>query len=122
MLALGSKAYGATIRLGGIVEPGSVKWEADHTKLQFRVAEGKEPGALAVQVASDQLPPQMFREGIGVVVEGSFDKSKVFQEFRHQKYRFYVELIDFGRISHAAQCEQGISAAGVRDIIICFTQ
>ncbi len=35
----GSKAYGATIRLGGIVQRGTVAWDAGHTELSFRVAE-----------------------------------------------------------------------------------
>ncbi len=31
---------------------------------------------------STEVPPQMFREGIGVVVEGTFDKSQVFSSNR----------------------------------------
>jgi cytochrome c-type biogenesis protein CcmE len=78
MLGKGAAAYGPTVRLGGIVQDGSIKWDDSHTKLSFRVADGKEPNAPFVTVASDQVPPQMFREGIGCVVEGTFDSSKVF--------------------------------------------
>ena len=78
MLAQGAKAYGPTVRLGGIVQAGTIQWDAGHTSLRFRVADGKEPTAKSVEVQSDQLPPQMFREGIGVVVEGTFDAREVF--------------------------------------------
>ena len=33
-------------------------------------------------VRSTEVPPQMFREGIGVVVEGTFDKTQVFSSNR----------------------------------------
>lgn len=82
MLAQGEKAYGPTIRLGGLVAPGSIQWNAGHTELTFKVAESGEPTATTVDVVCDQVPPQMFREKIGVVVEGTFDASKVFKTSR----------------------------------------
>ena len=82
MLSKGSSAYGPTIRLGGIVKSGSLQWEAAHTRLQFRVADNKDPNAPSVLVSSTEVPPQMFREGIGVVVEGTFDQSQVFTSNR----------------------------------------
>ena len=82
MLAAGSKAYGATIRLGGIVQKGTVAWDAGHTELSFRVANDATPTAVSVPVKVRETPPQMFREGIGVVVEGSFDKAQVFTSSR----------------------------------------
>ena len=82
LLAQGEKAYGPTIRLGGMVKAGSIVWTPDKTHLDFQVADGKEAEAKAVQVSSDEIPPQMFREGIGVVVEGTYDKSNVFRTTR----------------------------------------
>jgi cytochrome c-type biogenesis protein CcmE len=82
MMAQGRKAYGPTIRLGGVVQEKSVEWNAQHTSLKFRVADSKEPNAPSVLVTSSEIPPQMFREGIGVVVEGTLDKSQVFQTNR----------------------------------------
>ncbi len=82
MLAQGSKAYGPTIRLGGIVQPGSLQWDAARTHLTFRVADSTAPGAPSVMVQSTETPPQMFREKIGVVVEGTFDKSQTFTSSR----------------------------------------
>jgi cytochrome c-type biogenesis protein CcmE len=82
MIAQGSKAYGPTIRLGGVVQPGSLRWDAAHTHLAFRVADSDKAGAPSVLVVSQETPPQMFRERIGVVVEGTFDKSQTFSSSR----------------------------------------
>ena len=82
MLAQGEKAYGPTIRLGGQVQPGSVQWNEQHTTLNFRVMDSEKPGAATVLVRTTEVPPQMFRERIGVVVEGTFDSTQVFQGSR----------------------------------------
>ena len=37
------------------------------------LTDGIEPGAASILVDSKGAPPQMFREGIGVVVEGTLD-------------------------------------------------
>ncbi|GEL72852.1 cytochrome c maturation protein CcmE [Myxococcus virescens] len=82
MLGQGDKAYSATIRLGGVVEAGSIQWNAEHTTLQFRVADDVKEGAPSVLVRATETPPQMFRDKIGVVVEGTYDKSGVFSSNR----------------------------------------
>ncbi len=82
MLAQGDKAYGASIRLGGIVEKGSIHWDEGHTTLLFRVRDSLKDDAKSVEVVSREIPPQMFREGIGVVVEGTFDPSQKFASTR----------------------------------------
>ncbi len=82
MLAQGEKAYGPTVRLGGVVSPASIVWNAGHTALDFKVADSREPDAPTVPVSCDQVPPQMFREGIGVVVEGTYAKSGTFKTSR----------------------------------------
>lgn len=63
----GEKAQGASIRLGGLVAPGSVERSSDSLALRFSVTDGKE----TVPVYAEAVPPAMFREGIGVVVEGT---------------------------------------------------
>ncbi len=73
MLAQGEKAHSASIRLGGLVEPGSIVSEG--TSLRFRVTDGTS----AVAVASTGVPPQMFREGIGVVLEGTYATDGTFR-------------------------------------------
>lgn len=60
-------AQGATVRLGGMVVDGSVDWQPDANLLAFRITDGSEQ----VPVRVSGAPPQMFREGIGVVIEGS---------------------------------------------------
>ncbi|MDP3152427.1 MAG: cytochrome c maturation protein CcmE [Archangium sp.] len=82
MVAQGQKAYGATVRLGGVVVPGSVLFNTEHTALTFQVADSHKGDAVKVTVKSEQTPPQMFREGIGVVVEGAFSADQVFRTNR----------------------------------------
>lgn len=73
VMAAGPKAVGATIRLGGLVAPGSVV-QGQGSGLQFDVTDGKQK----VRVKSQGVPPQMFRERIGVVVEGTMTKDGYF--------------------------------------------
>lgn len=70
----GDKAYGASIRLGGQVKPGTVK-SLGGSGLEFDVTDGKD----LVHVKSSGIPPQMFREGIGVVVQGTMVPGGWFQ-------------------------------------------
>jgi cytochrome c-type biogenesis protein CcmE len=65
----GDKAYGATIRLGGMVAPGSIKNQGG-SNVEFIVHDG----VSRVPVKTTTVPPQMFRENIGVVVEGTMVK------------------------------------------------
>jgi cytochrome c-type biogenesis protein CcmE len=75
LLAQGSNAYDRPIRLGGQVQPGSVKWDADRLDLRFAVSDGEG----VVNVHSRGAPPQMFRDGMGVVVEGRYRRDGVFE-------------------------------------------
>ena len=76
--AAGSKAVGATIRLGGQVAKGSIVQQQGVSALEFDVTDGK----ATVHVKSAGVPPQMFREEIGVVVEGTFTKAGHFESRR----------------------------------------
>jgi len=75
--AAGDKAVGATIRLGGQVAEGSIKQLGGST-LEFDVVDGQ----ARVRVRTTSIPPQMFREGIGVVVEGTMTKAGYFESKR----------------------------------------
>jgi cytochrome c-type biogenesis protein CcmE len=75
--AAGDKAVGATIRLGGQVAAGTVAYHEGST-LTFDVTDGRS----AVKVRSSGVPPQMFREGIGVVVEGTMTPAGQFESQR----------------------------------------
>ncbi len=74
LLAKGADGIGVPVRLGGVVKPESVQWNAQTLDLRFTVAEGESE----VPVRSTGAPPQMFRDGMGVIVEGRFDASGVF--------------------------------------------
>ncbi len=76
--ASGDQAIGASIRLGGLVEPGSIEREPDGLTLRFAVTDGEE----SVRVAAKTVPPAMFREGIGVVVEGTMRSDGWFETRR----------------------------------------
>jgi len=75
LYANGDKAYGATIRLGGMVAVGSIHNRAGVSGVDFDV---KDAGRV-VHVKSSGVPPQMFRENIGVVVEGTMTRGGYFQ-------------------------------------------
>jgi cytochrome c-type biogenesis protein CcmE len=75
LLAKGTKGVDVPVRLGGQVVPGSVQWDAQAMDLRFSVTDGER----TVPVHSKGSPPQMFRNGIGVVVEGRFARSGVFE-------------------------------------------
>lgn len=78
LLQSGNKAVGASIRLGGLVQPGSVVRGADGLTLDFAVTDGKN----TVPVHAEAVPPAMFREGIGVVVEGTLTADGRFETRR----------------------------------------
>ena len=73
----GNKAYGASIRLGGMVAKGSIQRHAG-AGVEFDVHDG----ANKVRVKSSGVPPQMFRENIGVVVEGTMVRGGHFESSR----------------------------------------
>lgn len=75
LLAKGNSAVDVPVRLGGMIVPGSVAWNAQKLDLRFKVSDGK----VEVPVHATGAPPQMFRPGIGVVVEGRYAHDGTFQ-------------------------------------------
>lgn len=75
LLARGSEVVDRPLRLGGQIQPGSVDWNAESMDLNFVVQDS----AREVKVHSHGAPPAMFRDGIGVVVEGRYRKDGVFE-------------------------------------------
>jgi cytochrome c-type biogenesis protein CcmE len=65
---------GTRVRLGGLVKTGSVARGAD-LRIRFEVTDGKNE----IPVAYQGLVPDLFREGQGVVAEGTLDGSGVFR-------------------------------------------
>lgn len=81
LIEKGEAAKNATIRLGGVVQNGTLDWQAENLNLNFKVGLQPEATGPTVAVHASGHPPQMFREGIGVVVEGRFD-GKIFEADR----------------------------------------
>src|SRR5215207_422727 len=65
---------GARIRLGGLVQPGSLV-RGDNLSVRFEVTDGNR----AVPVAYTGILPDLFREGQGVVAEGALDSAGLFR-------------------------------------------
>jgi cytochrome c-type biogenesis protein CcmE len=76
VLAMGDDIVGDPIRLGGQVVPGTVEWDAEAIELRFRLQD--ETGQ-SIEVHASKAPPQMFTEGIGVIVEGKLTEAGIFE-------------------------------------------
>lgn len=74
LMAKGTDGYEAPVRIGGMVQDGSVHWDKDRLELRFNVTDGQ----TVLPVFSKGAPPQMFQAGIGVVLEGKYQRSGVF--------------------------------------------
>jgi cytochrome c-type biogenesis protein CcmE len=64
-----------TFRVGGMVEPGSVKRQADGVTVQFVVTDT----AKGIPVVYRGQLPDLFREGKGVVTQGRLGPDGIFQ-------------------------------------------
>jgi len=67
-IAADRPATGRTVRLGGLVEAGSVARSGDGSTISFKVTDLKN----TVAVSYRGVLPDLFREGQGVVVEGAY--------------------------------------------------
>jgi cytochrome c-type biogenesis protein CcmE len=70
-----SPVPGKAYRLGGMVERGSVRWEPRTLSLAFTLSDGK----TTVPVHHKGTPPDLFGEGRGAVVEGSWSPDGYFR-------------------------------------------
>ena len=66
---------GKAYRLGGMVQPGSLKWEPRSLDLSFTLSDGK----TSVPVKHKGTPPDLFAEGRGAVVEGTWTTEGYFK-------------------------------------------
>jgi cytochrome c-type biogenesis protein CcmE len=80
-----------TYRLGGLVQAGSLKWEPKSLDLSFTLSDGK----ASVPVRHKGTPPDLFAEGRGAVVEGSWtvEDSKTVGDSRTKVGYFKASLI-----------------------------
>jgi cytochrome c-type biogenesis protein CcmE len=73
-ITAGKAAPGKAMRLGGMVEKGSIERDADGVTTRFVV----EDGDARVPVIYRGIVPDLFREGSGVVAEGKLGANKTF--------------------------------------------
>jgi cytochrome c-type biogenesis protein CcmE len=66
---------GKAYRLGGMVKPGSLKWTPQTLDLAFTLSDGQ--GSVAVRHRG--APPDLFAEGRGAVVEGTWTADGYFK-------------------------------------------
>lgn len=59
---------GKALRVGGMVEEGSIRWDAQHVLLTFALTDGRS----SVPVRHKGTAPDLFKEGAGAVVEGTW--------------------------------------------------
>ena len=73
LLAKGAAAYGETVRLGGLVKPGTK--HGPDTDLSFVLTDGTNE----IQVHTSVAPPALLKEGVGAVVEGRMGRNGIFE-------------------------------------------
>jgi cytochrome c-type biogenesis protein CcmE len=73
-VAMGEVEVGRRFRIGGMVKEGSFISDSDSLKVRFETTDY----AHAVPVEYEGILPDLFREGQGIVAEGSVDSQGVF--------------------------------------------
>jgi cytochrome c-type biogenesis protein CcmE len=66
---------GKAYRLGGLVKPGTVNWDPRSLELRFTLSDGQ----ASVPVRHKGTPPDLFGEGRGAVVEGTWTADGYFK-------------------------------------------
>jgi len=101
---------GRLVRIGGLVENGSVTHADDGRTIDFRVTDGKED----VPVTYTGPLPDLFREGQGVVVEGALERDGNFQASevlaKHDEKYMPPEVVD--ALKRAGRWQEGAKTAG----------
>ena len=69
-IAAGKAEQGRAVRLGGMVERGSIERQADGVTIRFILTDGK----ARTPVVFRGIVPDLFREGSGAVAEGRLER------------------------------------------------
>ncbi len=67
--------YGKKVRVGGMVVQGSMKADTDRLGMTFQLTDGE----ATIPVTFAGIPPDLFKEGQGAVVEGYWTDQRQFQ-------------------------------------------
>jgi cytochrome c-type biogenesis protein CcmE len=100
---------GRMVRIGGLVETGSLEHEADGRTIEFKVTDGSED----VAVNYGGVIPDLFREGQGVVVEGALARDGTFRAdsvlAKHDENYMPKEVVD--ALKKSGHWQEGAQAA-----------
>jgi len=66
---------GKAYRLGGMVKPGTLNWDPKKIELTFTLSDGQ----ASVPIRHKGTPPDLFAEGRGAVVEGTWTNDGYFK-------------------------------------------
>ncbi len=72
--AFPSTRYGKKIRVGGMVVEESLRVIPNSLKMSFDLTDGAD----TISVAFEGIPPDLFKEGQGAVVEGYWEADRIF--------------------------------------------
>jgi cytochrome c-type biogenesis protein CcmE len=104
-------APGARIRLGGLVKPGTLK-RGDNLLVTFQVTDGSN----SIAVSYTGVPPDLLREGQGVVTEGTLDAAGHFKAdsvlAKHDENYMPKEVADALKKQGHWKTEDGYGLAG----------
>ena len=75
IIEMGEEARNTGIRLGGIVEAGSISWNEQELLLAFRVIDGES----SIPVVYQGVVPDTFENGVEIVVEGKYTDDGLFK-------------------------------------------
>ena len=94
-IAAGKAAEGLPMRLGGMVEKGSIRHEADGITIRFAVTDGK----AQTPVVFRGIVPDLFREGSGAVAEGRMQRGTFVADTILAKHDERYMPPEFGNLS-----------------------
>jgi cytochrome c-type biogenesis protein CcmE len=92
VIALSPDYYGKKVRVAGLVVKGSLKVVPNSLQMNFELTDG----AATIPVTFEGIPPDLFKEGQGAVVEGYWDTGKRFHSHmimaKHSEDYMPIEL------------------------------
>lgn len=94
--AKAAELNGKTIKVGGMVKPGTVDWRPQDVALDFTLTDLQ---GVDINVSHKGVKPDMFKEGQGVVVEGKINA----EGNRMLAYKLMVKHSEEYKAPHDAQ-------------------
>lgn len=86
MHSLGDDVYTRKLRVGGNVEPGSIRQRGTHTNFRLVQTDPKNENRQVLEVSynEDEPPPDTFKDNAQILVMGKYGKDGVFQAYELQ--------------------------------------